>query len=525
VSLNSNVFNICGGQSATIIANAATGTYSWSTGSTSSVITASVAGVYNVTVTNVCGSAVQSATVNSGVPPAFTISPGSTVLCSGQSLTLNTVGSSGTFTWSNGSGNTPSLVINSPGAYTATLTNGCGVATGSIDISGGPSTSMSITATSNTICSGGSVTLTAIGTGSFDWSTGDINASSITVTNTGIYTATVSNSCGTGTTSFNVINGPAPSLSITPSSPSFCNGQSATLTATGSSGTYSWSNGSNGTMITASVAGIYTAVVTNSCGTGSSTFNVVFQAVPSVSLTASANTICPNGSATLTANGVNGGSTYSWSSSPSNTSNIEMATAPGTYVVTYSNACGSATAAASISQSTVLPDFTFSPNGGIAPVTVSFNNTSINNAMNSWNFGNGSSSSNTSDNSNYTAPGTYSVTLMITNSDGCQASVTKTLEVSDQALLIPDIFTPNGDGKNDLFEIRGIERYPNNELQVFNRWGNLVYSMKSYNNSWDGTPNAKSMGSGKLPSGTYFYIFALNDGSGQVYRAYVQVVY
>jgi gliding motility-associated-like protein len=525
VNLNSNVFNICGAQSATIIANAASGTFSWSTGSASSVITASVAGVYNVTVSNACGSAVQSATVNSGVPPAFTITPSSTVLCSGQSLTLNTVGSSGTFTWSNGSGNTPSLVINSPGAYTATLTNGCGIATGSIDVSSGPSTNMSITATSSTICSGGSVTLSVIGTGSFDWSTGDVNASSITVTNTGVYTATVSNGCGTGTAFFNVINGPAPSLSIIPSAPSFCNGQSATLTATGSSGTYSWSNGSSGTVMTASAAGIYTAVVTNSCGTGTDTFNVVFQAVPSVSLTASANTICPGSSATLTANGVNGGNAYSWSSSSTNTGNVEMATAAGTYIVTYSNACGSATAAASISQSTLLPDFTFSPNGGTAPVTVNFSNASVNNAINSWSFGNGSSSSNVSDNSNYTAPGIYSITLMITNSDGCQASVTKTLEINDQEFLIPDAFTPNGDGKNDLFEIKGIERYPDNELQVFNRWGNLVYSMKSYRNTWDGTPNAKSIGSGKLPAGTYFYIFLLNSGSGQVFRAYVQIVY
>src|SRR5581483_5610581 len=103
---------------------------------------------------------------------------------------------------------------------------------------------------------------------------------------------TVINGCGTGTASFNVINGPAPSLSIVPSAPSFCNGQSATLTATGSSGTYSWSNGSSGAVITTSIAGVYTAVVTNSCGTGTNTFNVAFQAVPSVSLTSSANTIC-----------------------------------------------------------------------------------------------------------------------------------------------------------------------------------------------------------------------------------------
>jgi gliding motility-associated-like protein len=64
-----------------------------------------------------------------------------------------------------------------------------------------------------------------------------------------------------------------------------------------------------------------------------------------------------------------------------------------------------------------------------------------------------------------------------------------------------DAITPNGDGLNDQLYIEGIEKYPDNELIVFNRWGQEVYRRKEYRNDWEGTYNGKV-----LPSGTYFYI-------------------
>lgn len=71
-------------------------------------------------------------------------------------------------------------------------------------------------------------------------------------------------------------------------------------------------------------------------------------------------------------------------------------------------------------------------------------------------------------------------------------------------------FSPNDDGQNDTFYIDCIDRYPDNQLEIFNRWGNLVYYKKGYNNTWDG----KAEGSAKtLPEGTYFYILDLGDGS------------
>jgi gliding motility-associated-like protein len=84
-------------------------------------------------------------------------------------------------------------------------------------------------------------------------------------------------------------------------------------------------------------------------------------------------------------------------------------------------------------------------------------------------------------------------------------------------LIIPQGFSPNGDGINDIFEIKGITNYPDNSVSIFNRWGNMVYKAAAYDNtsvSWDGTNKGDlSTGTGPLPEGTYFYVIDLGDGS------------
>ncbi len=77
-----------------------------------------------------------------------------------------------------------------------------------------------------------------------------------------------------------------------------------------------------------------------------------------------------------------------------------------------------------------------------------------------------------------------------------------------RGLVIPNLFTPNGDGDNEVFEIPGIELYPNASLQIFNRWGNLVYNRDRYQNQWTGANNRGE----ELPAGTYYYILDLHEG-------------
>ena len=92
--------------------------------------------------------------------------------------------------------------------------------------------------------------------------------------------------------------------------------------------------------------------------------------------------------------------------------------------------------------------------------------------------------------------------------DNCsQASANIT--VGDMNICIaPTIITPNGDGLNDIFTIPCINtgNYSNNELIVFNEWGDQVYYAQPYDNTWNGTYDGSD-----LPSGTYFFVFQPNS--------------
>jgi gliding motility-associated-like protein len=85
-------------------------------------------------------------------------------------------------------------------------------------------------------------------------------------------------------------------------------------------------------------------------------------------------------------------------------------------------------------------------------------------------------------------------------------------------LIVPDLITPNGDGINDAFEMIGLDNFPQNQLLVFNRWGNEVFNATHYQNDWKGTYEGNP-----APDGTYFWIF-LNTGDGsEIMRGYLTV--
>ena len=99
--------------------------------------------------------------------------------------------------------------------------------------------------------------------------------------------------------------------------------------------------------------------------------------------------------------------------------------------------------------------------------------------------------------------------------------------VNDIPLFIPDAFSPNGDGINDKFVIKGLEKYKTVEMQIFNRWGNVIFHSANYGEGngkaefWDGTvTSGMSVGAGPVSSGTYYYVLKMNgkeNRSGAVY--------
>jgi gliding motility-associated-like protein len=91
-------------------------------------------------------------------------------------------------------------------------------------------------------------------------------------------------------------------------------------------------------------------------------------------------------------------------------------------------------------------------------------------------------------------------------------------------LFIPEVITPNDDGKNDFFVIKGGRKL---KLTVFNRWGNKVYEKGEYDNTWNGYPNTSGLilGHNKLPQGTYYYIIEFSDGENKPITGYVVLQY
>ena len=102
-----------------------------------------------------------------------------------------------------------------------------------------------------------------------------------------------------------------------------------------------------------------------------------------------------------------------------------------------------------------------------------------------------------------------------------------TIVVKPLDLVVPDGFSPNGDGVNDQFVINGLEKYPNCSIEIFNRWGNKVYSASPYLNDWDGTSNINSMtvGGEKLPTGTYYYLLNFGDDNTKSVVGFIAIQY
>jgi gliding motility-associated-like protein len=222
---------------------------------------------------------------------------------------------------------------------------------------------------------------------------------------------------------------------------------------------------------------------------------------------------------------------YSWNTAggnilSGNTSNSASINQTGLYYVVATNTFGcTACDTVIVNESPIVPQAAFSSSPteltGNAPFQVNFNNASQNANTYSWNFGDGSAGTSMM-NPDYTfnTPGTYTVTLIASNNGRCTDTTDVVINVSDE-FFIPEGFSPNGDGNNDLFEITGIERFKGNKLVIFNRWGNTVYEASPYTNQWDGkAKGGLKVGDDELPVSTYYYVLDLGDGSKPI-KGYV----
>ncbi|HKZ67441.1 MAG TPA: gliding motility-associated C-terminal domain-containing protein, partial [Chitinophagaceae bacterium] len=99
--------------------------------------------------------------------------------------------------------------------------------------------------------------------------------------------------------------------------------------------------------------------------------------------------------------------------------------------------------------------------------------------------------------------------LQVISNYGCRTATDKVFVRVYKKITIPNAFSPNNDGINDTWSIDKLNTYPEADISVFNRYGQLVFKSKGYANQWDGKYNGKP-----LPVGTYYYVFDLKTGLG-----------
>jgi hypothetical protein len=345
----------CAGDNVTLFANASTG-YLWSNGATTSSITVSTSGTYNVITTGANGCTTQSSpvTVTVNTTPNATINAsGPTTLCQGDNVTL-TAGGGTNYLWSSGA-TTAAINVNASGNYYCIVSNGtCSDTTTSVAVTVNPAPTANISASGpTTFCAGDNVMLTAVAANSYLWSNG-ATTQSIVVAASGTYDVTVTgaNGCTAVSNAIAVTVNTTPVAGITASgSTTICQGDAVTLTASGGTN-YLWSNGATTASISAGTAGVYSCIVSNgTCSDTTTTITVTVNPAPTASISAGGpTTFCTGDDVTLTAATANG---YLWSNGAT-TQSITVS-ASGNYFVTVTGANGCTANSNSIGVTVVPP--------------------------------------------------------------------------------------------------------------------------------------------------------------------------
>lgn len=483
----SGTTTICSGDNTTLTGNNAS-SYEWSTTETTPAIIVSPAGNTTYIVTGTDGNGCEntaSVMVTVTAPPVALIT-GNTSVCAGEAITL-TANGTGTYLWS--TGETTPTISPIPGSnitYSLTVTAGTCNDRDSIDIS---VLAPPVAAISGDfiICNGDFTLLTGSGGGTYDWGTSgtgvtiNVNPSSNTT-----YILTVNDGFCEDTAMATVYVNPLPNINISGAS-EICVGDNVVLTAAGGT-SYIWNTTETTPTITDAPLITTTYTVTGSDGTCSNSASIsVTVSAPPTALISGDNEICQGTISNLVASG---GGTYSWNNGIATANNSVSPLTSTTYIVTVS--IGSCSDTASIFL-TVFP----------LPPANAGNDTLI--------YFGGSAQLNGSGGTIYqwsptlfldcfdcqtpvASPETTTwYYLMVTDANGCIAtdSVLVRVEYNCGDVFLPNAFSPNNDGYNDEFRIRG-NCIVTIDLKIYDRWGEKVFEtndpLMGWNGEFDGSP-------------------------------------
>ena len=485
-------------------------------------VTLGTAGMYTLTVTS--GTCTSSSTAIISINPLpVPVALSNAPVCEGQAI--NFTGSGGIiYNWSgpsfNSNAQNPGILVaglpnNGPFVLTVTDINGC---TNSTTINVVVNTLPVVGISGATVCANTAINLNANGGINYSWSgpagfTSNVQSPVIPNANpgmAGVYNVTVTNGNGCVNNNFtNVIVNPMPTPTAFNSGP-LCINQLLNLSANGGL-TYSWS-GPGGffstsqsptlTATSTNMSGNYTVTVTDNIGcTGTAVTLINIYSPPNVAIVAGVNKGCAPLCVTFTCV-TSPGASVNWSfgdgaSAGGVSTNNCFKTASNYTVnvgVTDVNGCTNSNTFPVNVYPNPIADFNFAPLRPIENVDeVIFTDASYAATIASWNWYLTNNSNNQSNLQNphfvYPEMGTYPVVLVVKSDKGCMDTIIKVITIGeDYGIYVPNAFTPNGDGLNDIFQPKGfgVSKY---EFSIFDRWGEKIFLTNSFDKGWDGTIN------------------------------------
>jgi gliding motility-associated-like protein len=391
------------------------------------------------------------------------------------------------------------------------------------------------TVNSPTICLGSAAILTASGATSYTWSAGATSTGTATASVSPVVTTTYTvtgTSAGCTSTAVATVTVNS-SLTVTAgTNATICAGNTASLTATASSGTggpytYVWSPTVPASGIVSPAATTtYTVTATDGCSPGATaTVTITVFPFPVASFSPDATSgcapVCVNftDASTISLGGTI--NTWNWNFGDGSTDNSANphhcystdGAYPVTLTVTTSDGCSDSIVQNNLINVYPLPEAEFTSNPFVTDITnptISFSNLSTNAGNYLWTFGDAITSSETNPVHNYGNIGAYSVMLIAASDHGCTDTVVHYIEVNGSyTFYAPNAFTPNDDYTNSTFLPKGTGWNPDKyELMVFDRWGNLCFETRDMNKGWDGKANN---GSAVTQQDVYVWKVALTD--------------
>ena len=531
---------ICSGTTATLTANGAT-TYTWTGGlagnpATTPILSSSTPYTVTGTSSGCSGTAISNVTIT----PLPTVTVNSPAICSGTTATLTANGAT-TYLWTGGLiGNpvtTPILTLNT--TYTVTGTSlGCSnTAISTVNVNSNPTSIASSTAEHCGHADGTANANPAGGTPPYSYNWGGPGISNpITSLTANTYTVTVTDANGctasSSTTISNIAGPSAPFGTIVQETCTSCNGSIIILPVNGTLPySYSWSNGGTNSSINSLCQGLYSVVVTDANNCTASNQTTITDSPAPIPTTSMTSAICDQATGTASVVSIGGTGIYSYLWSTGAISNSINNLSPGNYCVTVND--GSCTVTSCVEVLNIpgpTANFTVSPTlMTIEDASCVLTDQSIGAAAWNWNFGDGTAGSVIQNPSHiYLNTGSYEITLLVTDLNGCIDSITHPVMVKGVYLIyIPNAFTPNGDGINDFFSPTGLNiDLSNFEMFIFDRWGKQFYYTQAITKPWNGTLD-NAYGIGHVVQDVYVYKILtrdLIDGAKHEYVGRVTIV-